>query len=70
MLEISNKETSTHVGDGLKLYKTYITNILKCVPPGDKPLNQELINCAKFFDKEISNLRVFKSYRNVGKSCI
>ena len=73
-VKISNKETSTHVGDGLKLYKTYITNILKCVPPGDKPLNQELINCAKFFDKEISNLRYLKVIVTLGKvafdSCI
>jgi len=66
-VEISNKETSTHVGDGLKLYKTYITNILKCVPPGDKPLNEELNNCANFFDKEISNLKCLKVIVTLGK---
>ena len=66
-VKISNKETSTHVGDGLKLYKTYITNILKCVPPGDKPLNEELNNCANFFDKEISNLKYLKVIVTLGK---
>ena len=66
-VKISNKETSTHVGDGLKLYKTYITNILKCVPPGDKPLNDELNNCANFFDKEISNLKYLKVIVTLGK---
>ena len=30
--------------DGLKLNSTFITNILKCVPPGDKPLKNELNN--------------------------
>ena len=39
---ISNISTSTHIDDGLKLNKTYITNILKCVPPEDKPLKNEL----------------------------
>jgi uracil-DNA glycosylase family 4 len=39
---ISNLPTSTHRKDGLLLNSTYITNILKCVPPEDKPLNFEL----------------------------
>ena len=37
----------------LKLKSTYITNILKCVPPEDKPLNNEILNCSDFFDEEI-----------------
>ena len=36
----------------LKLNSTYITNILKCVPPGDKPLNKEIHNCSNYFDTE------------------
>ena len=36
---ISNLPTS-NINDGLKLNSTYITNILKCVPPDDKPLNK------------------------------
>ena len=65
--KISNQSSSTHIGDGLKLNKAYITNILKCVPPGDKPLNKELNNCANFFDKEISNLRNLKIIITLGK---
>ena len=33
----SNQSFSNHINDGLKLNSVYITNILKCVPPGDKP---------------------------------
>ena len=29
---------SKNINDNLKLKSTYITNILKCVPPEDKPL--------------------------------
>ena len=42
--KISNQSTSENLKDGLKLKSTYITNILKCVPPEDKPLNKELNN--------------------------
>ena len=47
--KISNQSTSTHINDGLKLNKAYITNILKCVPPDDTPLKEELNNCSTYF---------------------
>ena len=65
--KISNLSTSTHVSDGLKLKKTYITNILKCVPPDDKPLNKELNNCANYFGSEISSLKKLKVIVTLGK---
>jgi uracil-DNA glycosylase len=37
----------------LKLKSTYITNILKMCTTRDKPLNNELNNCSKYFDNEI-----------------
>jgi hypothetical protein len=46
---------SKKINDELKLKSTYITNILKCVPPGDKPLNKELIKCSNYFIKELLN---------------
>ena len=64
---ISNLPTSTNSKDGLKLNSTYITNILKCVPPGDKPLNIELSNCSNFFDDEIQNLKNLKVIITLGK---
>jgi len=65
--KISNKAISTSIDDGLKLNKAYITNILKCVPPGDKPLNKELNNCSKYFNEEISNLNKLKTIVTLGK---
>ena len=64
---ISNLSTSIHKYDGLKLNSTYITNILKCVPPDDKPLNKELNNCSKYFDTEIQNLKNLKVIITLGK---
>ena len=64
---ISNQLKSTHISDSLKIKKTYITNILKCVPPGDKPLGIELINCSNHFKNEILNLKNLKVIVALGK---
>ena len=64
---MTNISTSTHINDGLKLNKTYITNILKCVPPEDKPLNEELSNCSNFFKSELLLLKNLKTIIALGK---
>ena len=65
--KIVNQPFSKNLTDGLKLKSTYITNILKCVPPEDKPLSKELNNCSKFFDTEITNLKKLKTIVTLGK---
>ncbi len=66
-VKISNQNFSKKINDGLKLRSTYITNILKCVPPGDKPLNKELIKCSNYFIKELDNLKNLKVIVTLGK---
>jgi uracil-DNA glycosylase len=71
---ISNSPFSKNLNDDLKLKSTYITNILKCVPPEDKPLSLEISNCSNFFDKEILSLKKLKVIVTLGKvafdSCV
>ena len=71
---ISNQSKSEYKNDGLKLKKAYITTALKCVPPGDKPNRDELVNCFQFFNNEIDNLKNLKTIVALGKiafdSCI
>ena len=55
--KISNQNFSKKINDGLKLNSTYITNILKCVPPGDKPKNNELTRCSNYFIQELDYLK-------------
>ena len=64
---ISNSPISKNLNDNLKLKSTYITNILKCVPPEDKPLSNEILNCSDFFDEEILNLKKLKVIVTLGK---
>ena len=64
---ISNQPYSLNLKDGLDLKFTYITNILKCVPPGDKPKKEELNNCSEYFKSEVLNLKSLKTIVTLGK---
>ena len=65
--KLSNQKTSEHINDGLKLYNTYVTTALKCVPPGDKPTLIELKNCFGYFKQEIDLLKNIKVIVALGK---
>ena len=53
----SNLETSQSVDDNLILKNCSITNAVKCLPPDNKPNNEEIKNCNKFLKFEISTLK-------------
>lgn len=47
--------------DGMKLKDLWISAVVRCAPPGNKPLPEEQRNCAPWLDEEMSllkNLRV------------
>ena len=66
-VNISNQNFSENKNDGLRLKSTYITNILKCVPPGDKPKNNELIKCSNYFTSELEQLKKLRVIVALGK---
>ena len=66
-VKIANQSNSDHVNDGLKIKNTFITPALKCVPPGDKPLNDELKNCFGYFKSEFEILKNLKIIVALGK---
>jgi uracil-DNA glycosylase family 4 len=53
----ASKPTSKHRDDGLTLRNAYITAVLRCAPPGNKPLPKELANCRPYFERELELLR-------------
>ena len=65
--KMSNQSTSKNKNDGLKLYNSYITTALKCVPPGDKPTFEELKTCFNYFKEEIDLLKNVKIIIALGK---
>ncbi len=49
----SNKETSTDLNDGLKLKHCRITNAVKCLPPENKPVGEEINTCNSYLVEEL-----------------
>ena len=66
-VKIANQSNSDHINDGLKIKNTFVTPALKCVPPGDKPLNEELKNCFGYFKSEFEILKNLKIIVALGK---
>ena len=48
--------TSSGVDDGLRLIGARITNAVKCLPPGNKPLPEEIRNCNTYLAAELATL--------------
>ncbi len=63
----ANQPTATSREDGLELKDLYITAAARCAPPDNKPLPQELANCAEYLDREILGLKNLKVVVALGK---
>ena len=53
----ANQPTSVHAQDGLQLRDCYITAVLHCAPPGNRPHPEELRSCRPYLVAELALLR-------------
>jgi uracil-DNA glycosylase len=63
----SNQPGATDRKDGLELKDLYITAAVRCAPPDNKPLPQELANCAGYLVREIAGLKRVRVVVALGK---
>ncbi|ABF40566.1 Uracil-DNA glycosylase superfamily [Candidatus Koribacter versatilis Ellin345] len=63
----ASQPTAVNREDGLKLLDCYITAAVRCAPPDNKPLPQEIANCAPYLDREIAALDAVKVVVALGK---
>ncbi len=63
----ANQPTATSRDDGLILTNLYITAAARCAPPDNKPLPEELANCAPYLERELQGLKNLKVIVALGR---
>jgi len=63
----ANQPTATDRNDGLRLKDLYITAAVRCAPPDNKPLPQELAECSIFLDRVLAGLKKVKVVVALGR---
>lgn len=53
----ANQATSLHRDDGLTLKNAYIAAAVRCAPPENKPLPEEILNCRPYLQRELEILQ-------------
>ncbi len=53
---LASQATATHVGDGLTLRDLFITNAVKCLPPGNRPEPAEFAACRPYLAADLAAL--------------
>jgi len=53
----ANQLTSERRDDGLKLKSAYITAVVRCAPPENKPTKEEIANCSFYLAEELEILK-------------
>jgi len=56
----ATKPTSEKLSDGFNLIDSYVTAVVRCAPPQNKPLKKELDNCSGFIKTELDILKNVK----------
>jgi uracil-DNA glycosylase len=56
----ASQPASTSIDDGLTLTGAYVTAVVKCAPPLNKPLPSERSNCSPFFQRELALLETVR----------
>lgn len=62
----ANQPTSVAKDDGLILHGCYMTAMVKCVPPKDKPTREECLTCSRYWQHELRLLHNAKAILALG----
>jgi uracil-DNA glycosylase family 4 len=66
---LANRAQSERRGDGLELAGAYITAVVRCAPPANKPTTDERDNCLPYLERELGllpNCRVILALGSFG----
>lgn len=63
----ANQSTYERSTDGLRLLDTYVTCVVKCAPPANKPLPIEMTRCAPFIQSELKSMKQARVWLVLGQ---
>jgi uracil-DNA glycosylase family 4 len=63
----ANQPTSVHPRDGLRLDGAYVTAVVKCAPPANKPTPAERDMCLRYLERELRLLAQVRVLVALGK---
>ena len=53
---LASRPVSSGPGDGLRLHDLWISAACRCVPPGNKPTREEVLNCQVWLEHDLTGL--------------
>lgn len=63
---LANQPTSVAAGDGLRLIGAYVAAVVRCAPPGNKPMPEERDRCLPYLEREIRALERLRAIVALG----
>ncbi len=63
----ANQPNAISIDDGLELKDIFISAVCRCVPPDNKPGNDEILNCREYLLSELNLIRNIKGIVALGK---
>ncbi len=64
---LATSPTSRSRDDGLELRGVWITAVVRCVPPGNRPLRAELERCLPWLEHDVAGLPALRAVLALGK---
>jgi uracil-DNA glycosylase family 4 len=64
---LASAAVASAAADGLQLRNARIVNAVKCVPPGNKPLPEEIRRCNEYLARELAGLPGVRVYLALGR---
>ena len=63
---LANRPSSESRGDGLRLEGAYVTAVVRCAPPANKPTTEERENCLPYLERELALLEECRTILALG----
>lgn len=64
---LANQPYTVSKDDGLKLKSVYVTAVVRCAPPKNRPTSEEIDNCSEYLSEELRILKKVKVVLTLGR---